>query len=727
VAKTKKVVKKEPAKPGKPLRDISLPRWVLPVIALIILVAIAYVRFSHLAYDPPVDIFWSQDLWTDPPQYTSYARSAVLFGDWNPLNEQMYLTFRINSMGPLAYVVFAIFGAGFWQSNLVGVLLSLGAIVLFALAVARLRTPLAGMLTAVLLGFNYIFLIYGRAPFLENAMNFWLALAVFCLALAVKRPFWYIGAGLACGLGTFFGKMIGLHAVPALLIFAAFIGWRDAQRDPGKKWYLPAVYFLAGVAAVAVVWFPTIYMQIGDYFAEKSTALYGSPEGLQSIKGFFNRVFSFGSDTRLFNRLPVMAILGFIGAGIAFLPLAAKGKIAKRMEKIRPEYLLMSVWFWAAYLALMPWNYRPLRYETVLLMPLAGAAALILTDLVRRVKESDPAPAGASPAWSLILGTVFFALPIYHLVTVRIAQPQMGQADGTAALLAVVVALAGSFLFFAFGKKIVHGWNRFRAGNRISEVIIILAVLVAVLYQGNMVKGWWDHGQQAMADASRDLDEILGENAVLVGSYATGLTLENNSKNIVYMFGVANINFGLFNDYPITHLAVIDDRNGPVFSQYESIAGRARRVSSYVIGNRPVGVFRVAEHSPNSQAQAYQPSDYEQAMRCYDLRQEDSMLVYLQRFASEHPGNFSASRFYGNYYMRDSTFDSASYYFERAVERYPDDYALHLKAAHCQMMSFEKDRNAVRFQRAQQHYKDVLRLRPNDPALRSQLEPMIRR
>jgi len=724
VAKIKKVEKTESAKPGKTLKDISLPRWVLPVAALIILAAIAYVRFSHLAYDPPVDIFWSQDLWTDPPQYTSYARNAVLFGDWNPLNEQMYLTFRINSMGPLAYVVFAMFGAGFWQSNLVAVLLSLAAIVLFGLAVARLRNPLAGILTAVLLGFNYIFLTYGRVPFLENAMNFWLALAVFCLALAVKRPFWYIGAGLACGLGTFFGKMIGLHAVPALLIFAAFIGWRDAQREPGKKWYIPAVYFLAGVAAVAVVWFPAIYMKIGDYFAEKSTALYGSPEGLQSISGFFNRIFSFGSDTRL---LPVIAIFGFIGVGIAFLPLAANGKFAKRLEKIRPEYLLMSLWFWAAYLALMPWNYRPLRYETVLVIPLAGAAALVLTDLVRRRKESEQASVTATPIWSLILGTVFFALPLYHLITVRIAQPQMGHADGKAALLAVVIALAGSFLFFAAGKKIIRGWNRFRAGSRVSEAIIIVTVLATVLYQGSMIKGWWDHSQQAMAAASWDLDDVLGENAVLVGSYATGLTLENDSKNIVYMFGVANINYGLFNDYPITHLAIIDDRNDPVFSQYESVAGRARRVSSYVIGNRPVGVFRVAEHSPNAQAQAYQPSDYEQAMRCYDMRREDSMLIYLQRFVAEHPDNFSASRFYGNYYMRDSTFDSASYYFEKAVERYPDDYALHLKAAHCQMMSFEKDRNATRYQRAQQHYLDVLRLQPNDPALRSQLEPMIRR
>lgn len=733
MAKKKKPAKKAPTTEVKKrkafLRDIHLPRWAILVIVACILAVIVFLRLSYLSYDPPGDIFWSQDLWTDPPQYTSYARSAVLFDSWNPLDENMYLPFRRNSMGPVAYVVFSIFGTGFWQSNFAGVLFSLGAIFFFSLAVTRLKNQTAGILCALLLGVNYIFLTYGRVPFLENAMNFWLALAVFFAARGLGKPRWAIAAGLAVGLAAFFGKMIALHALPALLIFALFVNWRDSGKAQSKPWYFPAIYLAVGFVVVAVFWYLYVYSSIeGSYFAEKSTALYGSPEGLQSITGFFNRLFSFGSDTRLFIRLPVMAAFGFIGLALAFLPLACRGKFAERLRRINPGYLLVGLWFWAAYLALMPWNYRPLRYQTVLLLPLAGAAAMILSHLLRRARGDTIRPAAIVQLWSIVLGTVFFALPVYHLITVHFTQPPMGTSDPTSVFLAIVISLAGAFLVSVSWKQITFGWQRLISRVRLPEIIIAVAVIAAFASQGRMIVRWWEHGQQAMATASRDLGQVLGPDAVLVGSYATGLTLENQLNNVVYMFGVANINHTLFHDYPITHLAVIDDnRKGRVFTDYPEIAGRARRVTSYVIGNRPVGIFRVAEHSPNEKARKYQATAYENAMRCYDIYDEDSMLIYINRFAQEHPDNYNVHRFRGLYFMRDSTFDSASLYFEKALDIFPDDYATQQRLGHCEMVLFEQTGNVTHMQKAQKHFREVLRLRPNDPALRASLEPIVGR
>ncbi len=711
------------------LTDLRLPGWAYLAALAVVLVFVAGIRLYHLNYDPPVDVFWSQDLWTDPPQYTSYARNAVLFGDTNPLNENMYLPFRRNSMGVAAYLVFLVAGVGFWQSNLAAVLLNLATIVVFTLAVTRLKGRFAGVLAAFLLGVNYLFLIYGRVPFLENAMNFWLALAVYFAARGLERPRWALASGVALGLGAFFGKMIALHALPVFLIFAAFIGRRAAGDGKTKKWLTPAMYLTAGVILVAAFWLPLLYLQIeGSYFAEKSTDLYGSPEGLQSLAGFFNRVFSFGADTRLFVRLPVLAIIGFIGVALAFMRLGGAGKFSERLKRMPPEYLLVGSWFWAAYLALMPWNYRPLRYETVLLIPLAGAAAMVLSDLVRRQKSMPEQAAKPNAAWTTALGTVFFALPVYHLVTGHWGKPPSGTAYGTGALLAIAIAAAGSFIFSAGYRSITNAWRRLRLGTRTPEIIVVSVVLATLFMQIPLLRGWWAHGQQAMSSASRDLAQVLGQDAVLVGSYATGLTLENRHKNVVYMFGVAQVNYTLFDDYPITHLAVIDDgKKGREFTDYPDVVGISRRVCSYVIGNRPVGIFRVAEHSRNKTARAYQPTAYEHAMRCYEQYNEDSMLIYIDRFAQQHPDNFSVARFKGLYFMRDSTFDSASYYFEKAARLYPDDYAVQYNLGHCAMLSFEQNGNPADLQKSREHFAEVLRLKPDDPALRARLEAVIGR
>lgn len=734
MAKRKKHTRKAPVsevkKPKAPLKDIHLPGWAYAVIAACVLAVIVFIRLSHLSYDPPVDIFWSQDLWTDPPQYTSYARNAILFGNWNPLGDPWLTTFIKNSTGALAYIVFAIFGVGVWQSNLVAVLFNLGTVILFSLAVTALKNRTAGMLCAVFLGTSYIFLTYGRVPFLENTMNFWLAAAVLFIAWGLRRPGWFLAAGVTIGIAAFFGKIIALHAVPVFLLFTLFVGWRNIGQDRRKKWLLPAAYLSAGVLAVAIFWYPYVYLQTeGAYFSAKSTVLYGSPEGLQSISGFFNRLFSFGSDTRLFARLPVMAIFGFPGLALAFLPLAHRGNVAERLRRIKPEYLLVGLWFWVAYFALMPWNYRPLRYETVLLIPLAGAAAMALSDLVRRVRSVAAQKSDVSQPWAVILGTLLFLLPVYHLVTVQLAAPRQGKVDGQAAIIAIVIALVCALIISAAWRKIATLWRRMGASTRIPEIIVALAVLATLTIQGRMILGWWEHGQRALAGASRHLGELLDPEAVLVGSYATGLTLENRLKNVVYMFGTSRADFNpsLFDDYPITHLAIIDDKSNPVFSNYEDVAALARKVTSFRIGNRDVGIFRVAERSPNTKAQAYQPTAYEEAMRYYDLYKEDSMLIYIERFARDHPDNFNVARSRGFLFWRDSTYDSASLYFEKAARLYPDDYAVHYRLAECEMNLFQETGRATHIQKAQAHFKEVLRLVPNDPRLRASLEPIINR
>ncbi len=750
MAKKKKQTTVKPQGATKPvkkkkgsLKDLQLPGWVGIIAAVLIFAVIIFLRINHLSADPPTDIFWSQDVWTDPPQYTSYARNAEIFDDWNPLDDPRLVMFMKNSTGVVARVVFAVFGVGYWQSNLVGVIFSFGAIFFFSLAIGRWKGRLAGLLTAFFLGTNYIFLSYGRLPFLENPMNFWLALGVYLLTRGIPRDGpvtkglkgrdgWLLATGISVGVAAFFGKMIALHALPVFLVVATLAAWQRDDTKVRKAWLKPGGYVLAGFAAVAIFWLLYAYLPAGAevrrYLSEQSTGLYGSPEGLTSVSGFFNRVFSFGSDTALFPRLPLLAVFGFIGAAVAFLPLARIGKFSEKLKRIRPDYLLVGLWFWIAYLALMPWNYRPLRYETVLLLPLAGAAALILTDLVRRGRSSSDHEGKYSTLWSLILGVVLFAIPVYQLLAGLGLSARQGSANSIAAIVGIGAGLAGGFLFPGIWRNISSWWRKINRSTRLAEVLVILVVIGAGIFQSRMIVGWWDHTRHSIVEASEDLGEILGPGAVLVGSYATGLCLANELKNIVYMFGVANVDHTLFYKYPITHLAVVDDnKKGRAFTDYPDVAGRSRRVTSYNIGNRPVGIFRITENTPNSTAKKYEPTDYEKAMRSLDFGDEDSMKTYIARFAAKYPDNYNVARLRGLYYMRDSTFDSASLYFEKAIEQYPSDYTTLRRLIHCEMTLYEQNKDGLYLRKAQEHAGELLRLVPNDPTIRAQLAPIIGR
>ena len=64
--------------------------------------------------------------------------------------------------------------------------------------------------------------------------------------------------------------------------------------------------------------------------------------------------------------------------------------------------------------------------------------------------------------------------------------------DGQAAIIAIVIALIGAFIFSAGWKKIATLWRRMGASTRIPEIIVALAVLATLTIQGRMILGWWD-------------------------------------------------------------------------------------------------------------------------------------------------------------------------------------------------------------------------------------------
>jgi len=149
------------------------------LIALVVVAILAIVaRFVHIGADPPADVSWSQDLLTDPPQYSSYARDAVVVGDWNPLNYERLVFFYKNITGLFCFIVFSLFGPGIASANATAALLNLIAVGFLAWGTGRAFGHWAGLAAGLFLAVSYLFVSYGRQPFLEVASNMCLAFAL---------------------------------------------------------------------------------------------------------------------------------------------------------------------------------------------------------------------------------------------------------------------------------------------------------------------------------------------------------------------------------------------------------------------------------------------------------------------------------------------------------------------------------------------------------------------
>ncbi len=85
-------------------------------------------------------------------------------------------------------------------------------------------------------------------------------------------------------------------------------------------------------------------------------------------------------------------------------------------------------------------------------------------------------------------------------------------------------------------------------------------LLAAVVYQGRYCYIGLAQPGSYLEQYNTELAQIVDGAAVLTGPYTPALTIDNDLRGIVYMFGLSNVQKDLFNGFPITHV-VTDRRN----------------------------------------------------------------------------------------------------------------------------------------------------------------------
>lgn len=632
-----------------------------------------FLRFNHLAADPPDQISFSQGINTDPPAYTLFARNAELTGDWNPYHDYRFATHQYSIISGFARVVFDAFGVGVYQANLTAALMSLVSILLFYLIARKAAGNGTALLMLLFVGLNYLAIFFGRRPFLEVGMNFLFITGLFFLTYMEKGYPGHFLFGMLTAASIVFGKMIGLAFVGVPLIYYSYRFFMSKE----KRVITQAVIMAVGFMAVSLFWYMKIFTpysaSVTGYVGEQALGLHGMPEGLMSVGRFIWKFLVFGRGSEFFDRMPAISIASLvifiIIAGMVFKSRPGKSENGQ----VNPIVIAVVSWLVCTYLFQMPWNYQPVRYQTTMIFPLALLAAALIAWLYN-----------SRFIINILNRSLLFAMILLVTLTILIYQSVVSfyywvgwGFTFTSHILTIMLIVAPIWIVY-----MILSWRK----NKLEiyfpplfrYVIISLIVAVFLINQGQRYLKWAKTPLYTTRDASRDLGKILSPGAVIAGPYGPALTLENNHGSLTHTFGVMKPDTLLFKRFPITHIAV-DKTNLPIVKDhYPEIMSGALLVANYYINCRRVYVYRISRLAGSRESVEYLPSNLERAVQFYRKNMSDSGDFYLDRFQLLNPDNLNGNFLAGMNHMVRGEYDECVNKLQKAVDFSPTDFNIHL-------------------------------------------------
>lgn len=193
----------------------------------------AVALLAQLTADPAPGVSFSGSPWTDEGWSVLGARNLVLLGTWVTDDLAMFLVQLPFNVTIAA--TFELFGVGIVQARAVSVVLSVGAVAMISMLLARAFGRAAGVAGGLALASSALFLYYGRLAYLEPMVGFLLVAGASLFLMPGGRGRIMIGvaagACLALAIGT---KPSAVVAVIGLLVGgvvaggsgAAFLRWR---------------------------------------------------------------------------------------------------------------------------------------------------------------------------------------------------------------------------------------------------------------------------------------------------------------------------------------------------------------------------------------------------------------------------------------------------------------------------------------------------------------------
>ncbi len=685
--------------------------------AVMLLLVMFYMRGYKLDSDPPIGLSYSTDVYTDPGQYTLFAKQKILTDDFNPYNETRFTFFLKSSVTLLALFVFKIFGVSLEASNFVGLFYSFGALLLFYLIIRKISTPLAGLIYLFLIAINYNQIFFGRLPFLEHAMTFYAFLSL-TLLLYCKKAAWFVVAGGSLAVGLFFGKIIGL------VFLAPFVGYFLYQYYIEKdNKLLPSVYFSVGFISVVLFWLFFSYFpmkeQVASYVGEQAFALYGAPEAFESIDNFVWKYLSFGNDSRLFTRMRIPWLFATIFISLFLFRFFGTEELKTKLKSFNSGKFFIILMIISFYGALMIWNYRPLRYQLVLIYPIYGAASILLASFFSRPVMSEK---NKVPLLYIPILFVLFSPLVYQFYSAYISG--MDGAFFYDDYKFVTIGWAAFLSILVYGGIILAQKYRQYFQGRILYAVPI--IVVAVIYSANIEAYfyWAERPTFTARDNSKDLGLILAENGVVSGPYGSSLTMENEVGTIIHMFGVVHADRDFFKKRPITHLLIDNGNETRAKEDYPMLMDSAKLLFTYHVGLKKVRLYRIAGFTGNDIADSYRLSKYEQLLVEYDDGNGKINNDLAVEIISENSDNIACYTFLAEAAEQDSVFQLSEMMFKKAVEFSPTNYNLNARLAKFYQDRYSETNNELYKTEGKYYYEEAIKFAPTTSRLKQKLEEL---
>jgi len=691
-----------------------------------------FVRLSFLSADPPLNLSWSQDVNTDPGQYTSFARSKVLWGEWDPFGIPFLVLWLNSAFTLISFFFFKLLGVGRGQANLVAGGLSSLTVVFFYLAVERGINRKTALLATFFLSINYILVMYSRNTFAEVPTLFFIVLGIYLLVLGLKRHWFLIFSGVCFAASILFCKVSAWFFV--LVCFGVLmLTRRDHLSDQKDKINWSRIgFFVLGLLLVTLPWFLIIcsgsVKTVFRFVSGMSVGMYGSPQAFHSVSDFVCSLFSLGEVTRvfvserysvgtdLFFRMPLVFILSFLFLLVLFFKIFQIKNIFKNLKSCSKLELFFGLWLVVGILALMPWNYRPLRYQILLIPPMCALAAFCLFDFLNP-PESQKRDKGSVWFWIFSIPTASFL--IFHTLSFFLKTFQKIVQLNSIIILSFFLSFPLTYVFHMVKRR-----KPSSIGQGYKIIMVAIVVFLILLIQGGQFFAFARTVQYSFVGASKDLGQILGSEAVISGPYAQTLTMDNKLKLVLRMFAGWPAEPELFKKYPITHLAmeVKGGQREQALKDYPQVMTNAKPVTTYYLRNFPVEILRVAESSGNPENKNYKLSDFEKAKLFLEEGQIDSALIMLNRFVDEHPNNSSGYKTLAEIYYDRKDFERAGSFLEKASEFDPTDFLTHQFLGVVYLNLYNQKRDDAYRLLAIEEYEKALKLFPQNTSLSDQLK-----
>jgi len=479
----------------------------------LLLIAVGFLVITHLVYvDADSPAFLTEDIgvFIDEGFKTLDAKNIILYGRSKWTNEDEYSGWLRGSPVTVFsnFAAFKLFGVSLANARILGTGFALGVLlVLYGFSRATYGRNHA-VLCVVLLAINHIFFFHGRTALFEVKALFFMVCTLYFMKKTRGNPVFFPMVILSC-VAAYFCKKTGITFVLAVAVYYVMIARQGALL---KRMLRPSVLVLLFIGTFGAAYFLEYQ---SDWF--RDATLLG-----RDVRGPFTSLYAWATPI-FFKKIPVLGWLALLYIGTTFTRVMI-GKSYRNAD------ILFSLWFLIGIVSHSFFDYRPLRYHVVFLVPIVVLGARGMLSLPEILEAAVQGRGKWAQRGILVLSTTWLtAFSAWALLSeVSVFRPVLGFLAGHVYWLAIGYGFL-MLVICGFGYK--RGANHVRRLQGRHAAICIALTVIIVATHLIPIGLWMGNPRYELQRFSEGL-RSLGDDQIVVGQWAPQLCVDTKCRTL---------------------------------------------------------------------------------------------------------------------------------------------------------------------------------------------------